>query len=641
MEEGSLIHEALQAVQKSRDSEESCLKNCLVVDAFSLAAHDSNQALPDLASRCNSLNTSLEENYGSYPWFSGGDGPVFGVHVTQGVPHLRARCWYGPSVADEWAMVGIILLRISKQLHKFAFRLWDDDDGHVLLIESAIVLPRWVDEIGPQACEYRCWVVDGNVTLIPPLGNAIGALSLKDVIKCLRERQGIAISQSVQNTIQKRLESLIADHRQGKESFVWKQVTHRAAVLLPRKVACFFEKFPSLVHCAIALFERYSFLGPPQGKIEFDDLVWTTQTLGRTSYALLRTLTSTHWPLEDCIPSVYKSAEVNRMRRTCLVESTPHLKHALQLGVRITAGLDYALGLASSSKAKDLSAEERILQYWAGIDIACGGDAAWLREAWMAGPNRSTIDLSSLTSCPLAKVDLKETFPLANSQPGKDLKSIIRQNIERISQKEPVFIIPSAAEVDDEEWMYLEGDELDFVKELQTEVDNQIGEDEHVAQPGGKTRLDTLLGDFADFVESKSDLRGVDTTGEAKRPVDIDPKLFLNMLHKVMTSSPEEIANMTVGENDDMTDPYFSKADYHLTEEDDEHGGMRELMNAMDLELEEASKREPSETDDLEVAMQAQVLSGLLESLDASEGASNPVRNILQEMKRSRCDPKL
>jgi hypothetical protein len=163
-----------------------------------------------------------------YPWSSGGDGPIFGVHCdvhsdeyftnyTNGIdgdnlwqsqsltqsgensmndninadrkvetkgnpiqhqPHLRATCRYNNDVNDMWRCVSLAL-QISSTLSKnnlsCAIECWDMTDGHILLIEAAEHLPAWVDDDalqggvgGPKGCRNRCWIVNGMINLIPP-----------------------------------------------------------------------------------------------------------------------------------------------------------------------------------------------------------------------------------------------------------------------------------------------------------------------------------------------------------------------------------------------------------------------------------------------------------------------------------------
>ncbi|KAL7471157.1 hypothetical protein ACHAXS_011459 [Conticribra weissflogii] len=181
-----------------------------------------------------------------FPWSSGGDGPMFGVHCsllndelinedktlmdgddlwqsqngnpksdfplkrqkttshpgeyTQ-QPHLRAICRYGNDIADMWRCISLAI-RISQTLSsqaknmQCAIECWDVNDGHVLLIEAAEYLPSWVDDDvlqggvgGPAGCRNRCWIVGGKVHLIPPLMHAeVGSylISSKSVAKLTR-----------------------------------------------------------------------------------------------------------------------------------------------------------------------------------------------------------------------------------------------------------------------------------------------------------------------------------------------------------------------------------------------------------------------------------------------------------------------
>jgi hypothetical protein len=189
MEEGSLVQEALDTVRQNREYGGS-LQNKLVVDLFLLDDEftaDRIRRFQTLVSLSRTVNESFAALVQDYPWFTGGDAPLFGVHVTDSVPHLRGCCLYGPSVLDEWAMIGAVM-EMSKTLDNVVVKVWDADDGQVLLIESAMVLPDWVHDIGPAACDNRCWVQLGVVTLIRP-NLTQGSIRLRDAIKCLRDNR--------------------------------------------------------------------------------------------------------------------------------------------------------------------------------------------------------------------------------------------------------------------------------------------------------------------------------------------------------------------------------------------------------------------------------------------------------------------
>lgn len=179
-------------------------------------------------------------------WSCGGDGIIFGVHcvdfptdcpfkddvwhdhlreelegavhLDEAMPHLRGICRYGNDVNDAWRAVSLMLelsaLLSSKKLSAAIECL--DQDGQLILIEAAEVLPNWVDEDvsqggvgGPRGCVNRCWIVDGLVRLIPLQSSSKDDLYLKrrDALEILRrciDTDELAVDQ-VQNTIEARI----------------------------------------------------------------------------------------------------------------------------------------------------------------------------------------------------------------------------------------------------------------------------------------------------------------------------------------------------------------------------------------------------------------------------------------------------
>mmetsp|Transcript_29639 Transcript_29639/g.44903 ORF Transcript_29639/g.44903 Transcript_29639/m.44903 type:complete len:659 (+) Transcript_29639:535-2511(+) len=658
MESGSLLQEALSAVQKTREESHN-LTNKLVIDVYLISKDelDRLQTFQRLVSICGRINSAFSAKTRHYPWFSGGDGPAFAFRVEEKIPHLRAYCWYGSCIADEWTAVAAMKdISSDECLQNCVIEMWDSDDGEgipLLLIECAMALPRWVDELGPAACQHRCWLVKGEILLIRAntMESIQSTLSLRQALQFLGESKCVEkLPSKALHLIKKRLAPYLGfssgNTNKNKE-------IHRTAVLLPRKVAYLLQNVPSLCHCAVASFEQNSFLQKPQGnQIEFDDLVWTTQRMGKTSYAILRNLASKFWPsLEenDCIPSVYKSVEVNRLKRMCKVESTPHLKHALQLGIRITAGLEYIMSRSPKHRKNEirpaLDAEELILKYWTSLDIACGGDGAWLRNAWVAGPNQSPVDLNHFITCPIESIDLTPAYCFPNSHRQKDIKSIIKENLQKKPRKDERFIVPSSNDVDNESWM-----QIDCVEEKHNDAMlSKLGRAS--TSENGEEQVEELLDNFKTFVEDESGFEGIASGREdlsAAAPndddsLDLDPQLFLNLLHKVMKSTPEEIQNLTTTEDD--VELYFGKDDSSLEngneQEDVEKDiNMAAVMEAMDLELNrEKIAKDIVDKDsdcDEQVAEDAGVISNLLESLEASNGAPGPVRNILGELKSSK-----
>jgi phosphosulfolactate synthase (CoM biosynthesis protein A) len=115
-------------------------------------------------------------------------------------------------------------------------------------------------------------------------------------------------------------------------------------------------------------------------------------------------------------------------------------------------------------------------------------------------------------------------------------------------------------------------------------------------------------------------------------------------LHDVLKSSPEDLARNLNGIADD---PFFSEEDYALMDpgipvddEDDSESSeeMEAMYDAMDAELKATAASRAKEVGaqeeiaDENVAVDAHVLSNLMQSLGASEGAPGPVENMLKEM---------
>jgi hypothetical protein len=355
----------------------------------------------------------------------------------------------------------------------------------------------------------------------------------------------------------------------------------------------------------------------------------------------------------------------------CQREATPHLKHAWQIGVRLTAGVDYVVGEQyrhkSESGIRDNNnsagvpsiTQQRVLQGWTQVDRASGGDGQWLLEAWQAGPNRAQVDLSPFLQCPVFESELQDTksVPCPLSHPQETLRQQVKSELRRKHTKKEeameasLFVMPRAEDVHSDDWLN-NGD-----SQMKTEAHTSVSEE---TRP-----VDSMLEGFKGFMGAESDFEGVshDQPNNSKRlqsesqpsnpsqeqdlgePVRINPRVFLNMLQNVLKSSPEDVSTML-----QERDPFFSEADYALMEADessdddnndttlDAVGEMKTLMDAMDEELRHkpGTSRNYNEGDDHipndAVAEEAHVLSNLLESLDASGGASGPVRNILQEM---------
>lgn len=201
-------------------------------------------------------------------------------------PHLRAIFRYGNDINDMWRCISLILsisIELANANLTCAVECWDVNDGHILLIEAAEHLPSWVDEDvlqggvgGPEGTVNRCWIVDGQIHLIPPCAsNNKHAMSKKKVDLLSRCDALVALlvsfnndsdgsstlaSEAVQDAIQHRINRTDYSARRNDES---PSVTstnqssshwHTAAAALPASAAHFIEKHPSLIPLIIDSF---------------------------------------------------------------------------------------------------------------------------------------------------------------------------------------------------------------------------------------------------------------------------------------------------------------------------------------------------------------------------------------------------
>jgi hypothetical protein len=148
----------------------------------------------------------------------------------------------------------------------------------------------------------------------------------------------------------------------------------------------------------------------------------------------------------------------------------------------------------------------------------------------------------------------------------------------------------------------------------------------------------------------KSGVEGISSKPTERRPIQINPTVFLNILHTVLQAkTPEDIQiSFAPAAVEEEQDPFFSKEDYECMEpEDDEDddndndmdNDLVNLMKEMDQELESAAtsrgvdrENVPEGVTDEKVVEDAHVLTNLLQSMDAGTGGPGPMQNIMKEM---------
>ena len=582
MEEGSLLQVALEHAKTlhTASANDSLLKNCLVLDLFSLGTLDGEEGLLFLARLADICNVFFQSK--GHAWHYGADGPVFGIHLdlseTDAIPHLRAYCRYGPSVQDGWMAIRYLVELIkslaseseNQDTHNVAALVWDVQDGQLVLIQLADLLPSWLDDDSTDNHRYACWIdANGHLQLFHK-----PHIPLKDALQELGKQRG----SSSHPKLQEALDYWLGLNEEAASA------RQRTPMVLPRKVALAFRERPELLRTAIQAFCEHvqqdgpiAKAGPELDFTKYENWVWTIQSLSRTNYAMARTVCSTlgDWTSSpDAIPSAV-GVEVKRYKRQCKSEAAKHLKHAVALGLRAVAGLELLLSDANNDSSNNnnsnnnnghgifatsipLASLQKRIFHWDRVQqtISSQSDNTYdksrtILESFQMGPNNANIDLANVLKCPVFPEEAHNWTSYSNPQSSlrDQVKSILRsKNKEDNGDDDEGFWVPRPDQVDGEDWMDCEpGKGTTSV----SAIDSQQG-------------LDDLLSRFQSFLNRTSGVEGISSssndksTADASTKIRIRPRVFLNILHSALKG--EKL-------NFSKPDPYFYQEDYDLAQE--------------------------------------------------------------------------
>jgi len=572
MEDGSLLQVAVDHAKllHSSSSQESLLRNCVILDLYSLGVYDrgKEEHLLYLAKVANTCNRFFQSK--GHFWHYGNDGPVFGMHIdpSEKIPHLRAFCRYGPSVQDSWMAIRYVIDFIKApgddlKKRDIVASAWDVQDGQVILVQLANLLPSWLDEDSSDNRRYACWIdQEGDLQLLRK-----PCITLKGALQELNRRRlaGMRLTDLKLN------EALVYWLDLNVEAA---SVHQRCPMVLPRSVARGFRERSDLLRTAIQAYCEHLLhdgpLKPKQLDINFsryDDWVWTVQRLSRTNYAMARTVASSRgdWTASPDSTPVAIGVELKRYKRQCKLETSQHLKHAVALGIRAVAGLELLSGatnltdgLFASSKVLS-SLQERILS-WDRIQriyygkIMINTDACrTIFNSFHLGPNKSDIDLTNVLKCPVFPEEAQHWTSYSNPQASlrEQAKRIIKSN--KTEETDEYFRVPSLDQVDGEDWMYCKPGSRGNV----TAIESQCG-------------LNNLLSRFQSFLNKKSGIEGITPCAKTENigfknqnasHFDIRPRIFLNTLCTVLKGEKPNFPTI---------DPYFHLEDYDLVEDEDD-----------------------------------------------------------------------
>ena len=535
MEEGSLLEQALShGLGPSSTETEEFNKNVLIIDVHWVEKKpkDPIEELQELARLAYRCNVYLQGK--NFRWHYGGDGPVFGVHVgEERLPHLRAYCRYGPSVADEWMAIQFMWEMSICMDEDVAISCWDVEDGQLILIQAAEALPEWLDRDPTDRHRHACWIRAGTLLLIQE-----PHATLQYALSWMRSRD-----RNVAPSYPRIQEILLQSFTENQNQALAEQ---RIPLVVPRKVAVLFRRRPDMLHAAIQSFCDHV-QDPPPDLLKYSDWVWSTATVSRTNYAMLRTVVSASWETTEFLPP--SGIEVKRYKRMCKTDSTPHVRHAVYLGVRVVSGLEFL----AQKQDQPVSVQRRVAS-WTRIADESPSGSSWMIQSFQQGPNNAVHDLSDILKCPVFP-DEVANLSLFN-HPEVSVKQQLWTAQSKVDEDED-FPMPLPSQTDDDSWLIL--DEKGDIH--------------------GATDLDSVLARFQNFMVQPSGVEGVQNEKRLSRH-DIRPRVFLNILHAALKSKPLSFTS--------PEDPLFFREDYDLMEDldDDDHAfSMRGVMVGLGFPL--------------------------------------------------------
>jgi hypothetical protein len=152
--------------------------------------HRVNQLLQKWHQRTRVKNQQWNKDTACFQWNSGGNGPVFGVHIpeitTAGndlitgndqellssnrtlLPYLHTKYHYGDTISDEYLFLSLLFHLthvLSKEFPDLLIAAEAIDQDQIILIEGANYIP---DYMQPNNSQNRVWIVDGEVVLLLP-----------------------------------------------------------------------------------------------------------------------------------------------------------------------------------------------------------------------------------------------------------------------------------------------------------------------------------------------------------------------------------------------------------------------------------------------------------------------------------------
>jgi len=614
MEAGSLLKEALDAMQRQRElggSSEDFIETTVFLvddddcdpDHFEKGERDRVLKIAGQYAQLGAeLNDFVSEEVmrDGYLWDVGGTGPTFGFDVIcteseeeyvslkrrnhnnigmkRGNVHMATHCRpclkcilnYGGCMDDVWYWISLLLkfTETSRYLNVAVQVTEGPRREQVILVEAANVLPKWVADAGSDGCRGRVWIMRGKCCLIAPrsayplisrandndatikapnnsitrslsLDEALSYLALaiksKDFKKGSWDKDKmpnmischdfseilLEISSKIQNAVYTRVDKI------GHESRY-----HSASVILPLTIARLLLRRPDMIAASIKSFVQSLYTKDlekhrrqkrlkcfSQNGCADEKLVFVTLRFTKANFALLMGYLDNF-----LVPEYYISCTgFQHLKLVC--SENAHVKHAIDLGYRISAGLQW---LFEDQDVQQVAKE--CLPSW--MDLC--SRLITTKSAQSSVLQKKDFDSEHFRHC--------ATFLAIPSKNAYTINGMCGVSEDVRLSADP----PDRYSVDNDDWLTLSSSELDKMMEKASNDDFDLGSMFSQSATPNQSEMDQIelmMNGLHSFVSQSSDYQGVRTTSSSfkrtksskatkdlDRDVNIDTSKFMNIL---------------------------------------------------------------------------------------------------------------
>ena len=571
------------------EEEDSIAKMKMVDDFVEFEVFPADPDAQDLAKLLSDCVALVEPFVTKYVWHKEA------FKLRQKLDRLQGTVEVGDNVEDEWFVISL-LFHITDKLPVVARVA--DQDGEILLIEAAEVLPKWAQQ--PDLSDGRVFIYKNKVHLIPIASNPgqitpipTGKPDVGSAVHTVVKYSGVTEADAaIQTVIRKRMKSYPED---------WSENLHYAHVLLPVNLVKVLKKNPQLVGRAVRLFYLR------------DPIDLKACRLMKHFSPRDQKLVKVGVKFTKCHYAMLAKQTFNPDRRSGWTLPPPASEDhkALSLGFKLSCGFEMLM-LPGNKAARE---KDRL--------------DAYVDKLKDSGYFQGQLEGSKLYNELLAQA--KQHFRANNESldlPKTDAETInqILANASGAADltEEDLKLEPE----DSEAWMELEPDSFDEMLKAHFKLKNESSADTYST----KTE-DQIPSEIKKFLKNISDMSGVEEVGAKGKTgsadsegINFDADQFENALKKVMGLELNE-DNSDFDEDGDDEDDLNLDADLDPAEDE-----LKEYYDSMKDELKGTKVKEEDNDWDQPLDVDANLLSNMLESFRNQNGLPGPASTMLEPL---------